>query len=167
VRIERKLQLKIPPGVDTESQLRIAGEGEPGAAGGPPGDLYVVVHVEPHDFFKRDGAHLFCEVPISFAQAALGAKVEVPILGDGEPARLSIPEGTQAGTTLRLKGQGVPQLGSERRGDLHVTVRVVVPRRLDSEQRKAIQALAEVLPSPAGDAKDDRSLFERLKDYLG
>jgi len=166
VRIERKLQLKIPPGVDTDSQLRIAGEGEPGAAGGPSGDLYVVIHVEAHDFFKRDGAHLFCELPISFAQAALGARVEVPTLG-GEATRLSIPEGTQSGTTLRLKGHGVPQLGTDRRGDLHVTVRVVVPRRLDSEQRKAVQALAEVLPAPAADEKDERSLFERLKDYLG
>jgi molecular chaperone DnaJ len=165
VRVERTLQIKIPPGVDSGSQLRIGGEGEPGAASGPPGDLYVVLRVAEHAFFKRDGAHLFCEVPVSFPQAALGATLEVPTL-EGGKTKLTLPEGTQSGTVLRLKGQGVPQLGGRGRGDLHVLVRVVVPRHLTPEQRKLLEQLAKTLPLP--DIKDkDRSLLERMKDLLG
>jgi molecular chaperone DnaJ len=165
VPIERTLQIKIPPGVDTGSQLRIGGEGEPGALGGPPGDLYVVLRVAEHAFFKRDGTHLFCEIPVSVPQAALGATLEVPILGGGK-ARLAVPEGTQSGTVLRLKAQGVPALGGRGRGDLHVLVRVVVPRRLTPEQRKLLEQLAKTLPVPDLEDKD-RSLLERMKDFLG
>jgi len=170
IAVEKKLQLTIPAGVDTGSQLRVPGQGEGGPEGGQPGDLYVVVYVEDHPFFKREGSHLFCEVPISFAQAALGASIDIPTLGDAEPARLSVPHGTQSGATLRLRGQGLPVLGEKgQRGDLHVTVRVIVPRKLSSAQRKAVQALDDVLPAPSFSAtggKDDRSIFERLKDYL-
>jgi molecular chaperone DnaJ len=165
VPIERTLQIKIPPGVDTGSQLRIGGEGEPGALGGPPGDLYVVLRVAEHAFFKRDGTHLFCEVPVSVPQAALGATVEIPTL-DGGKTKLTVPEGTQSGTVLRLKGQGIPALGGRGRGDLHALVRVVVPKRLNSEQRKLFEQLAKSLPVP--DLADkDRSLLERMKDLLG
>jgi len=163
--VERTLQIKIPPGVDTGSQLRIGGEGEPGALGGPPGDLYVVLRVAEHAFFKRDGTHLFCEVPVSVPQAALGATVEIPTL-DGGRTKLSVPEGTQSGTVLRLKGQGIPALGGRGRGDLHALVRVVVPKRLTSEQRKLFEQLSKSLPVP--DLADkDRSLLERMKDLLG
>jgi molecular chaperone DnaJ len=163
--VERKIQIKIPPGVDNGSQLRIAGEGEAGAQGGPAGDLYVVLRVREHAFFKREGTNLFCEVPVNVAQAALGATVEVPTL-DGNRTRVQVPEGTQSGTLLRVRGQGVPHLGSRGRGDLHVIVRVVVPSRLSGEQRKAFELLAKTLPVP--DLKDkERSFLDRLKDVLG
>jgi molecular chaperone DnaJ len=165
VHVERTLQIKIPPGVDTGSQLRIGGEGEGGALGGPPGDLYVVLRVAEHAFFKRDGTHLFCELPVSVPQAALGATLEVPTL-DGGKMKLAVPEGTQSGTVLRLKAQGVPALGGRGRGDLHVLVRVVVPKRLSSEQRKLFEQLAKMLPVPDLEDKD-RSLLERMKDLLG
>lgn len=160
---ERKLQIKIPPGVDTGSQLRIAGEGEAGSAGGPPGDLYVVVRMQEHPVFRREGSNLFCEIPISITQAALGSTLEVPTL-DGGKARVTVPEGTQSGTSFRVRGQGVPHLGSRGKGDLHVTVRVVVPARLTSEQRKLMEQLARTLPEP--EREKDRTLFEKLKDVM-
>jgi molecular chaperone DnaJ len=164
VATERKLQIKIPAGVDTGSQLRIAGEGEPGTAGGPPGDLYVVVRAEEHAFFRREGATLFCEMPISITQAALGATVDVPTVEGGQK-RLNVPEGTQGGTTFRLRGQGIPHLGAKGRGDLHVGVRVVVPARLTVEQRRLLGELAKSLPTPELPQKD-RSFVEKVKDIL-
>jgi molecular chaperone DnaJ len=162
---ERKLQIKIPPGVDTGSQLRISGEGEPGQAGGPPGDLYVVVRADDHDFFRREGTGLFCEVPISITQAALGASIEVPTL-DGGTTRVSIPEGTQPAASIRVRGQGVPHLGAKGRGDLHVSLRVVVPSRLTAEQRKLMEQLSRTLPVP--DVHDkEKSFFGKVKDILG
>ena len=163
--MERKLQIKIPPGVDGGSQLRIAGEGEPGAAGGPPGDLYVVLQVQDHPFFRREGTGLFCEVPINLAQAALGTALEVPTL-DGGQAKVTVPEGSQSGATFRVRGQGVPHLGSRGRGDLHVTIRVVVPTKLTAEQRRLLEQLAKTLPAPSLDEKD-RSFFGKVKDILG
>jgi molecular chaperone DnaJ len=165
VQTEKTLQVKIPPGVDNGSQLRIGGEGEAGAAGGPPGDLYVVIRLQEHPVFKRDGTHLFCEVPVSVPQAALGSTIEIQTL-EGGKTKLNVPEGTQSGTVLRIRGQGVPHLGGRGRGDLHVLVRVVVPRHLTSEQRRLFEQLAKTLPVP--DAKDkDKSLLDRMKDLLG
>jgi molecular chaperone DnaJ len=164
VEVERKLQIKVPAGVDTGSQLRISGEGEGGMAGGPPGDLYVVVRVEDHPFFKRDGANLYCEVPVNVAQAALGVTLDVPTL-EGETTRLSIPEGTQTGASFRIRQQGVPNLGARGRGDLHVAVRVVTPTRLSGEQKKLIEQLGKVLPVPEISDKD-RSILDRMKDIL-
>jgi molecular chaperone DnaJ len=161
---ERKLQIKIPPGVDTGNQLRMTGEGEAGAAGGPPGDLYVVVRVHEHAFFKRDGSDLFCEVPINMAQAALGTHIELPTL-DGGQTRLNIPEGTQSGTSFRVRNQGVPHLGSKGRGDLNVTVRVVVPSKLTVEQRRLLEQLSKTLPAPSLKDKD-RSILDKMKDIL-
>jgi molecular chaperone DnaJ len=163
--VERKLQIKIPPGVDTDSQLRISGEGEPGAAGGLPGDLYVVVRVREHAVFKRDGSNLFCEIPVTVTQAALGASVEIPTL-DGSRTKLHVPEGMQPGTVLRVRHQGFPHLGGKGRGDLHVLVRVVVPTRLTSEQKKLLEQLGRTLPVPDIDGKD-RTLLDRMKDILG
>jgi molecular chaperone DnaJ len=165
ITVERKLQIKIPGGVDNGSQLRISGEGEAGSAGGPPGDLYVVVRVEEHPFFQREGSALLCEVPIGFSQAALGASIEVPT-AEGGKTKVSIPEGTQSGTTFRVRGQGVPHLGGRGRGDLHVTVRVVVPTKLTVEQRKAIEQLGKSLPSPEEQEKE-RSFLGKVKDILG
>ena len=165
VQTARKLQIRIPAGVDDGSQLRIAGEGEGGAAGGPPGDLYVVLRVDEHAFFRRDGDSLLCEVPVSLTQAALGAQVEVPTL-DGGKAKLSVPEGTQGGTTFRMRGHGVPRLGSKGRGDLHVTVRVVTPTKLTAAQRRLIEELSRTLPEPEISTKD-RSILDKVKDILG
>lgn len=162
--VERSLQVRIPAGVDDGSQLRISGEGEPGAQGGPSGDLYVVLHVAEHEFFKREGTHVVCEMPVSVAQAALGASIEVPTL-DGGKARLHVPEGTQSGTVLKLRGQGVPALGGRGRGDLHVLVHVVVPKRLSSEQRKLFEQLAKTLPVPAIE-DEEKTLLDRMKDLL-
>ncbi|HLA77115.1 MAG TPA: molecular chaperone DnaJ [Vicinamibacteria bacterium] len=161
---ERKLQIKIPPGVDSGSQLRITGEGEPGLAGGPPGDLYVVVRVEEHPFFRREGAHLLCDIPVSITQASLGATVEIPTLDDGH-TKLHIPEGTQSGSSFRIRGQGIPHLGSKGRGDLHVTTHVVIPSKLSAEQRKLLEQLAKTLPAPEVREKD-RSFFAKMKDML-
>ena len=165
VQTARKLQIRIPPGVDDGSQLRIAGEGEGGVAGGPPGDLYVVLRVEEHAFFRREGDSLLCEVPVSVTQAALGASLEVPTL-DGGKARLSIPEGTQGGSTFRMRGHGVPRLGSKSRGDLHVTVRVVTPTKLTAAQRRLLDELSKTLPTPEIPEKD-RSILDKVKDILG
>jgi len=163
--ITRKLQIKIPAGVDNGSQLRIAGEGEGGVQGGPPGDLYVVLRVREHAFFKREGTSLFCEVPVNLVQAALGATLEVPTLEAGK-TKVTVPEGTQSGTLLRVRGQGVPHLGARGRGDLHVIVRVAVPTRLTAEQRKLLEQLGKTLPVP--DLKEkERSFLDRLKDVLG
>ena len=146
-------------------EIRLTGEGEMGPKGGPPGDLYVVVRVEEHPFFQREGSALLCEVPLGFAQAALGGSVEVPT-ADGARTKVSIPEGTQSGTTFRVRGQGVPHLGGRGRGDLHVTVRVVVPTKLTPEQRKAIDQLGKSLPS-AEEQEKDRSFLGKVKDILG
>ena len=165
IAVERKLQIKIPGGVDNGSQLRITGEGEGGTLGGPPGDLYVVIRVEEHAFFKRDGTNLFCEIPIGVAHAVLGGPVDVPTL-DGGKTKVSVPEGSQPGTILRVRGQGFPQLGGKQRGDLHVLVRVVVPTKLNAEQKRQFEQLGKTLPIP--DLKDkDRTLFDRMKDILG
>jgi molecular chaperone DnaJ len=161
---ERKLQIKIPPGVDTGSQLRITGEGEAGLAGGPPGDLYVVVRVQEHPFFRSEGSHLLCDIPINITQATLGATLDVPTLEGGQ-AKVQIPEGTQSGSSFRIRGHGIPRLGSKGRGDLHVTVHVVVPTRLTAEQRKLLEQLAKSLPTPEPQEKD-RSFFAKMKDML-
>jgi molecular chaperone DnaJ len=121
--------------------------------------------VQDHPLFRRDGTHLFCEIPVTFPQAALGATLDIPTL-DGDKAKLTVPEGTQSGSVIRLRGQGVPQLGGRGRGDLHVLVRVEVPTRLDAEQRKLVQQLAETLP-PAEIEGKEKSLFERMKDIFG
>ncbi len=118
-----------------------------------------------HALFKRDGSNLFCEIPVSVTQAALGASVEVPTL-EGGRTKLHVPEGTQPGTVLRLRHQGFPHLGSKGRGDLHVLIRVVVPTRLSGEQKKLLEQLGRSLPVPDIDDKD-RSLLDRMKDILG
>ena len=163
VAVQRKRTIPVPAGVDNGSQLRVEGEGEGGSAGGPAGDLYVVIRVRDHEFFRRDGTNLFCEVPINVTQAVLGARLEVPTL-DGGKAELNIPEGTQSGQSFRVRGQGIPNLGGRGRGDLHVTVRVVIPSKLSAEQRKLFEQLAKTLP--AADA-DKKSFFGKLKDVLG
>ncbi len=136
------IKLRIPAGVDTGSRLRSAGNGEAGLRGGPPGDLYVVLRVAPHEIFERDGDDLLCEVPISFTLAALGGEVEVPTL-DG-PATIKVPAGTQPNTLFRLKGKGMRNVQGYGHGDLHIRVNVEVPTRLNPAQRTKLQEFAEL-----------------------
>ncbi len=157
VQNERTLTVRIPPGVDEGVRLRMSGEGEGSRSGGPPGDLYVVLHVREHPIFRRDGTDIHCEVPLSFSKAALGVELQVPTL-EGEE-KLRVPAGTQSGTRFRLKGRGVPELNGHRKGDLYVTARVHTPRRLSDKQRKLLQELAEF----DGEETGDSGLFERVR----
>jgi molecular chaperone DnaJ len=143
VRTERILGIKIPAGVDDGTRLRVSGEGEAGEHGGPAGDLYVVLRVREHRYFERRGSDLYCTIPISIAQAALGAEIKVPTLGGTE--RLRIPEGTQPGAVFRLRGLGVPRVDDHGHGDLYVKVQVVIPTRLSREQRRLIESLGSTL----------------------
>ncbi len=160
VQKEKVLELKIPPGVDEGSRLRITGEGEAGQKGGPTGDLYVVVFVEDHSFFERRDNNIYCEVPISFAQAALGEEITVPTLKGKETVK--IPDGTQTGTVFRLKGRGVVSLDGRGKGDQLVTVTVVTPTNLNREQRQLFQQMAEV-----SQQVNHGGLFEKVKDVFG
>ncbi len=137
--------------MDSGSRLRLAGEGEAGTRGGGPGDLYVFLEVEEHPFFGRRDDDIYCEIPITFAQAALGAEIEVPTI-DGKE-RLSVPEGTQTGTIFKLKGKGVPRLRGHGRGNELVAVRVLTPMKLTKEQRKLLDQLGELTPPQAADTE--------------
>ncbi|MEW5899654.1 MAG: molecular chaperone DnaJ [Bacillota bacterium] len=164
VRRTRTIHVKIPPGVDTGTRLRVAGEGEAGLRGGPPGDLYVYLNVRPHRLFKREGNDIICEVPISFAQAALGDELEVPTL-EGT-AKIRIPEGTQHGTEFRLRGKGIPDLNGYGRGDQYVRVKVVTPTRLTERQKQLLREFAILSgENPGGESK---GFFEKVKDaFMG
>jgi molecular chaperone DnaJ len=135
-----KIKIRVPAGVENGMRLRSSGNGEHGARGGPPGDLYVVLHVKEHEIFQRDGEDLYCEVPISYSMAALGGELEVPTLAGS--ARVKVPPGTQSGTLFRLKGKGVKSLESHNCGDEHVRVIVEVPTKLNAEQRKKLEEFA-------------------------
>ena len=154
----RVLTVKIPAGVDDGSRIRVAGSGEGGARGGPPGDLYVYLSIATHPRFRRDGADLYTDVPISFTQAALGATVEVDALDATAP--LGVAAGTQSGATFRLRGKGMPTVRGSGRGDLLATVHVVVPTKLSRNERELLEEYARA----GGDEVDDRSFFERVKD---
>jgi molecular chaperone DnaJ len=157
-----KIKLRIPPGVDTGSRLRSSGSGEAGARGGPSGDLYVVLHVKPHDIFQRDGDDLICEVPVSFVQAALGAEVEVPTLSG--KANIKIPPGTQPGATFRLKGKGVKNIQGFGHGDLLVRITVEIPSHLNSAQKAKLQEFAELCDESVNPMT--RSFFEKAKNFF-
>ncbi len=135
------IKLRIPAGIDDGSRLRSSRNGEAGLRGAPPGDLYVVIHVKEHAVFQRDGEHLYCEVPISFATAALGGELRVPTLAG--KAQVKIPAGTQSGTLFRLKGKGMPVLNSHHHGDLVTRIAVEVPTKLNAEQRRKLEEFAE------------------------
>lgn len=161
VRVEKQVTVRVPAGIDDGMRLRISGEGEASEGGGPSGDLYVMIHVKTHPVFQRDGAQLHAEVKISAAQAALGTTVAVPLLGGGTE-ELELEAGTQSGTTVRLRGKGLPALDRSGRGDLHVLVRVAVPKRLTPEQRELYEKLAAL----EGVEAPERGLFERVKDIF-
>jgi molecular chaperone DnaJ len=168
---ERKITVKIPAGIATGQQLRLQGEGEGGVAGGPAGNLYVVVHVQEHEFFRRDGTNLFCEIPVNFTTLALGGEISVPTLDGTE--KVKVPESTQTGTTLRLRGKGMPDVSGRGRGDLFATVQVHTPKKLSKEQRHLLEQLAKALPKeqfePRARETDEheRNLFDRVKDMFG
>lgn len=170
VQKERKLTVKIPAGIATGQRLRLSGEGEAGTGGGPAGDLYVVIHVQDHAFFHRDGNDLFCEVPVSFPITALGGDIRIPTLDGDEP--LKVPEGTQSGATFRVRGKGMPDVSGRGRGDLLVTIKVRTPKKLTKDQKKLLEQFAATLPEEqfAPTPKDDhgdRGLFDRVKDIFG
>jgi molecular chaperone DnaJ len=159
IRVTRKLNVRVPAGVDEGTRIRLAGEGEAGQLGGPAGNLYVVVSVEPHPIFVRDGFDIHVEMPINIAQAALGATVEIPTL-DGETEPLDIPAGTQTGKTFVMKGQGIPRLQRNGRGDMLISTRVVTPVNLDIEQKELLRKLAETLgDSPV---EPQKGFFNRI-----
>ncbi len=159
-RIERSrtLTVKIPAGVDDGSRIRVSGSGEGGTRGGPPGDLYVYLSVVPHRAFRRDGTDLYVDVPVGFAQAALGATIEVESLDGATP--LTIGAGTQTGTTFRIRGKGMPAVRGTTRGDLLATVHVAVPTKLTRRGRELLEEYAEIENAHA----DDRTFFDRVKD---
>ncbi|WP_308638830.1 molecular chaperone DnaJ [Paenibacillus silvisoli] len=165
VKKQRKINVKIPAGVDEGAQIRLSGEGEGGTRGGPAGDLYIVIRVKPHDFFERENDDIYCEVPLTFAQAALGDEIEIPTLT--EKVKLKIPAGTQTGTYFRLKGKGVPRLRGYGQGDQHVKVTVVTPTSLSDEQKDLLRQFAGGGGSAVGNSEPQHehheSIFEKMK----
>jgi molecular chaperone DnaJ len=143
VQAKKDLSLKIPPGVDNGSQLRLRGEGEPGENGGPPGDLFVVLHVKEHSLFSRDGDNLFCEIPISFVQAALGDRISIPVIGQEEMKEIKIPQGSQPGDVITAQGYGMPNLNRKHRGDLYIKLNVVIPKKLSHRQKELLEEFAK------------------------
>lgn len=164
VQVTHKISVMIPAGVDDETRVRLEGQGEAGLHGGPPGNLYVVLHVQPHPYFQRQDYDILLELPINIVQAALGDEIEVPTL-DG-PQKINVPPGTQHGKVIKLKGKGVPRLQRGGRGDQIVIIRVVVPTGLDERQKQLLRELGKSLRKenipPA-----DKSFFDKVKDALG
>jgi len=160
---ERALEVRIPPGVDRGARLRLVGEGEHGRFGGPRGDLYVVIDVEPHPELERDGIHTHAEIELTFPQAVLGTKLEVATLWGRET--VDVPPGTQPGTEFRLRGQGMPKLGASGRGDhvLHAVLQVPKPQELSAEQVEVVRRLAELQGSAV---KEDKGVLGRVRDLF-
>lgn len=160
VKKRKKIHVKIPAGIDDGQQLRVAGQGEPGINGGPAGDLYIVFRVEPHEFFERHDDDIYCEIPLTFAQAALGDEIEVPTLHG--KVKLKIPAGTQTGTKFRLKGKGVPNVRGYGQGDQHVIVRIVTPTKLTEKQKQLLREFDELGDQSMHQGPQD-SFFEKVK----
>ena len=158
---EKTIEIKIPAGIETGSRLRVTGEGEGGINGGPSGDLFIVLHVAEHENFERQGANLYSAVPVTFAQAALGADIKVKTL-DGEED-LKVPAGTQTGTVFRVKGKGMPNLAARGHGDLFVAVTLVTPKTLTKDQRKLLEQLAEVETHDF----EDESFIDKVRNIFG
>jgi molecular chaperone DnaJ len=164
VEIERPISVKIPAGVDHGTRIRLAGEGEPGTRGGPPGNLYVVLHVQPHSYFRREDRNILLELDLNIAQAALGDKIKVPTL-DGEE-ELTIPAGTQTAEVFRLRGKGVPHLRRNGRGDQLVIVHVLTPSKLTKRQKELFQELGQTLGKEVVH-QPEKGLFSKVKEALG
>jgi molecular chaperone DnaJ len=161
---ERTLSVNIPAGVEDGTRIRLAGEGEAGLRGGPAGDLYIFLSIKPHAIFQRDGADLFCRVPIGLTSAALGGEIEVPTL-TGEQARVKVPEGTQTGKQFRLKGKGMSVLRSRETGDLYIQVLVETPQKLTARQRELLLEFER--ESSHSTHPESAGFFGRVKDFLG
>ncbi len=159
---QRIKEIEIPAGVDDGMRVRLAEGGEAGQFGGPAGDLYVVLHVKEHSFFAREGNDLHCVLPVSFAQAALGTELKVPTL-DGEH-NLKVPEGTQSGTTFRLRAKGVPVLNGRGKGDLFVEVHVQTPSKLTKREKELLQELDSL--RQVENKPEQRTLFSKVKDIF-
>ncbi|MGF1453949.1 MAG: molecular chaperone DnaJ [Alphaproteobacteria bacterium] len=163
VEVEKSLSVTIPPGVEDGTRIRLQGEGDAGARGGPSGDLYIFLSIASHDLFERESANLYCRVPISFTTAALGGEVEVPTLS-GSRAKVKIPEGTQTGRTFRLKGLGMPVLRSEQVGDLFVLAEVETPQKLTKKQKEILREFEKA--SSDETHPESYGFFGRMKEFL-
>ena len=167
---DRKLTLKIPPGISSGQRLRLQNEGEHGSSGGPSGDLYVVIHVGEHPFFHRDDDDLWCEVPVTYPTLVLGGDISVPTLnGD---ATLTIPKRTKAARRFRLRGKGMPHVSGHGQGDLYVSVKVEVPTELSREQQELMEKLDKTMPDRSSgpssrSKKNERTVFNRVRDMFG
>ncbi len=161
---ERTLEVGVPAGVDSGTRLRMAGQGQPGINGGPAGDLYIFLEVKEHPLFERRGADLYCTIPVSFPQAAMGATIKVPTL-QGE-IDLDVPEGTQSGQIFRQKGKGLPDPHGGR-GDLYVSIRVVVPAKISREQRRILEQLGESMKVENKPVERSSGFFDKVKDIFG
>jgi molecular chaperone DnaJ len=162
VKERTRVRLRIPAGIEEGSRLRSQSNGDTGTAGGSPGDLYVVIHLKPHDVFQRDGDDLHCEMPMSFATAALGGELTVPTI-EGK-ASVKIPAGTQSGTTFRLRGKGLKHLGGNNHGDLYVHVQIAVPTKLNGEQKAKLQEFSNLIGENASEMEE--SFFEKAKKFF-
>ncbi len=160
---ERTLSVTIPVGVEDGTRIRLAGEGEAGLRGGPPGDLYIFLSIKPHEFFQRDGADLFCRVPIAMTTAALGGQIEVPTI-DGGRTRVKIPEGTESGKQFRLKTKGMPVLRSKQQGDLYIQVEVETPKNLSRKQRDLLKSFEDA--SNPNTSPASAGFFARVKEFF-
>ena len=161
VRKRKTIQVTIPAGIDHGQTISLRGQGNAGKNGGPAGDLLITVMVQPHDLFRRDGVDVFCEAPITFTQAVLGAELEIPTI-DGK-VKYSIPEGTQTGTVFRLKGKGIPVLNGRGRGDQYVTIRVQVPTSMNAEQKEALRAFAQAMGENVPEESGLKGFFDKHK----
>jgi molecular chaperone DnaJ len=160
---ERQLSVNIPAGVEDGTRIRLAGEGEAGLRGGPAGDLYIFLSIKPHEFFQRDGADIFCRVPISMTTAALGGQIDVPTIDNGK-TRVKVPEGTESGKQFRLKGKGMPVLRSKVTGDMYIQVEVETPKSLNARQRQLLEEFEresnrETSPHSSG-------FFAKMKEFF-
>jgi molecular chaperone DnaJ len=160
---ERTLSVTIPSGVEDGTRIRLASEGEAGLRGGPPGDLYIFLSIKPHEFFQRDGADLFCRVPIAMTTAALGGEIEVPTI-DGGRSRVKIPEGSETGKQFRLKAKGMPVLRSKQAGDLYIQVEVETPKNLTRKQRELLKSFEDA--SNPNTSPESAGFFARVKEFF-
>ena len=161
---EKNLQVSIPPGVEDGTRIRLAGEGEAGMRGGPSGDLYIFLSITPHELFQRDGADLYCRVPLAMTEAALGGEIEVPTI-HGDREKVKISEGTQSGKQFRLKGKGMPVLRSREIGDLYIQVDVEIPKNLTKRQRELLEEFRQA--SSEANHPESAGFFSRVKDLFG
>jgi molecular chaperone DnaJ len=159
----RTLSVNIPAGIEDGTRIRLAGEGEAGLRGGPSGDLYIFLSIQPHEFFQRDGADIFCRVPISMTTASLGGEIQVPTI-DGGQTKVKVPEGTQTGKQFRLKGKGMPVLRSTRVGEMYIQVVVETPRNLTRRQRELLEEFERA--SSAENNPDSAGFFSRVRDFI-